>query len=452
MLAGGLGASALVALPDLPLAGRQSVKSSPLPKVPVEPAGKRYVLLYGTVPATLSGGMVAPAISPLSRTKWLPQATPVAVNLAAAPVLSPDQSSAALITVESVTGGATVTLTLVNSAAAAVQKQGTLTISGVPADTNIIATPVFAPGTSTIAVVLGITEPTDRQPAVKKAASTGAPVHFEAVTWVSHHSLAYFDTSTGAFAGPFHLSNAPALALHTAAANSSDLFLWTTAEPQPGSPKGTAVPLPWVSVFPLGSGKARASVPSPAPWPAHEPVVTLASGDIARLANGRSMQVASALTGEVSQTAISALGGLTAKPSPVTMTARPDGTVFIAKPGAGRAVITDPAASFSVKAQVDFPVPAIPAGGPASKAVLSASGQTVYVLGPLNGGGVTAYDVATGKPTGSVGNGTSYTGLYLLPSGNVLATAGNNPRLAYFSPSLEPLGTASTSLQIAAVF
>jgi hypothetical protein len=61
--------------------------------------------------------------------------------------------------------------------------------------------------------------------------------------------------------------------------------------------------------------------------------------------------------------------------------------------------------------------------------------------------------VATGKMTASFSSGnTSYTGLSLLPSGNLLAVTGNNPRLAYFSPTLELLGTANSTLQISAVF
>ncbi len=453
MLAGGLGAGALIALPDLSLAGRQA---SATPPSQIAPAGQRYVLLYGTLPQAPSpGGLIAPAVTPASKGKSVPQATPVALKLGAAPVLSPDQTSIALITINSVTGGQTVTLTLVNSATAAIEKQGTLTVGGIPDGTSIIATPVFAAGTSVIAVVLGITEPTDSQPAVKTDPNTGAAVHFQAVTWVSHHALAYFDTSTGAFAGPFELNNAPALALHTAAANSSDLFLWTTAEPQPvpeDKRRLVAPPVPTVSLFQLGSGTARLSVPAPAPWPQSEPVVTLASGDVARFVNGRTVQVASAKTGTVTQTTISALSASMARPGAVTMSTRPDGTVFLTKPAMGRAVIADPADSFRVKHQIDFPAPAVPGGGPASKAVLSASGQTLYVLGGAKAAGLAAYDVATGKLSASYSKGTTYTGLYLLPSGNLLAVAPANPSLAYFSPALEPLSTASTSIQVAAAF
>ena len=453
ILAGGVGAGALIALPDLSLPSRMGSRAvTSGASAESAKSASRYVLIYGVPASTGPGGSIEAAMSPATKVKTLPQPKAVAAQLAAMPVASPDQESVALVTVDNVTGGANVTLTLVNAASAVVEKKGTLTVTGIADGSSIIVSTVFAPGTTTIALVLGITEPTDRRPAVKKDARTGQKVPFEAVTWVSHHQLAYFDTATGTFSGPFSLNDGPALSLHTAVANSSDLFVWTTAEPQPGTKKGTSAPLPWVSAYPLGTGKARVSVPSPAPWPGGEPVVPLASGDVARFVNGSAVQVASASTAEVTQTKIGALSIPLAKPGAITMTAQSDGSVFIAKPAAGRAVLTDPQNSFRVKAQVDFPAPAYPGGGPATKAVLSASGDTVYVLGGAKTGGVAAYSVATGKMTASYSHSAHYNALYLLPSGDLLAMSAANPRLAFFSPDLEPLGTASTTLQIAAAY
>jgi hypothetical protein len=452
ILAGGAGAGALIALPDLSLAGRTTARSA----APGAAPGSRFVLLYGTPPAEpFPGGSVASALSPATRATSLPAAKPVAMTLAAMPVSSPDQSAVALVTVDDGPGQATVTLTLVDSATATIQKQGSVAITDIADGTNILAKPVFAPGTTTIALVLAITQPSDKRLVTKQDPRTGAAVPMQAVTWTSHHALAYFDTGTGRFTGPFHLDNAPALALTTAAANASDLFLWTTAEPRPDpstKSRPRPAPLPWVSVFPLGSGRARLQVPSSAPWPAGEPVVTLPGGDAARLVNGRTVQVSSARTGEVTQTTIPALNVPRAKPSAVTMQTRPDGTVFLTKPAIGRAIIADPADSFRVTRQVEFPVPATPLGAPSSKAVLSASGDTLYVLGGAKTGGVSAYDVATGALTASYSHGTRYDGVYQLPTGTVLAVSAANPRLTFFSPALSPLGTAETSLQIAAVF
>jgi hypothetical protein len=205
-------------------------------------------------------------------------------------------------------------------------------------------------------------------------------------------------------------------------------------------------------VYPLGSARPRLSVPALAPWPGGEPVVPLPDGDVARLVNGRQLQVCSARTGDVTQLTVQPLNVIRAKPSAVTMQARPDGTLFLTKPGIGRAAVLDPADSFRVKADVSFPVPASPLGAPWSKAVLSASGDTLFVLGAAQAGGIAAYDVATGALTASYSQGHQYSGLYQMPSGTLLAVGPANPRLAFFSPALRPLGTADTNLHVSAVF
>jgi hypothetical protein len=383
-----------------------------------------------------------------------PAPVQVATKLAAAPVSSPDQATTALATVHEVHDGAKVTLTLIDAASAAIAHQGSVTLAGVPKGANILVTPVFAPGSAIIALVLAITVPAGRRKIRKAHQHTGGMTSQWATIWKSHHALAYFDRSSGAFTGPFHLSDEPSLALSTAAANDSDLVLWTTREPQAGDTAETRAQalLSRVSVFPLGSGKARFSGPAPAPWPGGEPVVTLHNGDVARLVRGRDAQVCSARTGNIAELAVAPLSQIRAKPSAVTMQKRPDGTVFMTKPGAGVAVIADPADSFRTKAHVRFPVPASPYGAPWSKAVLAPAGDTLYVLGSAGTGGLCAYDVASGALTASFSEGRHYAGLYQLPSGALLAVGAENPRLAFFSSALSPLGTTDTNLHISAVF
>jgi hypothetical protein len=453
LLAGGIGASALIALPDFTPAGARAAASG-------HSAG-RYVFLYGTLQSASSpGGSVAAAVTPTSRTRSLPAAIPVATSLATAPVLSPDQATVALVTVAAVTangaaGGSKVTLTLVETASAAVARRGSLTITGIPDGTNILATPVFAAGSATIPLVLAITVPTGQRLVRKMDPHTGSTTVRSATTWQTHHALAYFDSATGAFAGPFHLADQPSLALSTAVASAHDLFVWTTREPQPDRTAKThpkPPPLPQLNVYPLGSAKARLSVPAPAPWPGGEPVAALSTGDVARLVNGRCLQVCSARTGEVTQRTVRPLNVIRAKPSAVTMQPRPDGTLFLTKPGIGRAAVLDPADSFRVTAEVSFPVPAAPFGAPWSKAVLSPPGDTLFVLGGARTGGISAYDVATGALTASYSQGQQYAGLYQMPSGTLLAVAAANPRLAFFSATLSPLGTADTNLHVSAVF
>jgi hypothetical protein len=376
------------------------------------------------------------------------------MKLAAAPASSPDHAVTALATVDMVHDGAKITLTLLDATAATVAKQGSVTVTGVPGDAHILVTPVFAPGSAIVSLVLAITVPVGKQMVRKGHPHTGHPVNRLATTWRSHHALAYFDQRSGAMTGPFHLSDEPSLALSTAAANSSDLLLWTTREPQPDDPAAirAQATLSRLSVFPLGSGKARLSASAPAPWPGGEPVATLPTGDVARLVRGRHVQVCSTRTGEVAELEIQAFRQGRAKPSAVTMQARPDGSVFMTKPGAGVAVIADAGDSFRTRSCIEFPPPASPLGAPWSKAVLSPEGETMYVLGPAATGGLCAYHVGSGKLAASYSEGRQYHGLYQLPSGALLATRPENPRLAFFSADLRPLGTADTNLNVSAIY
>ncbi len=448
VLAGGIGAGALLALPDLGMGDRLGARPGKSGR-----AALRYAFLYGTPDPAPSGSLVA-ARFPVSRAASPPTPVPVAIKLAAAPVSSPDQAVTALATVDMVHDGARITLTLLDATSAAVAHRGAVTVPGVPHDANVLVTPVFAPGSAIVSLVLAITAPVGKRLIRKADPHTGSLATRRATTWMSHHALAYFDQRSGAITGPFHLSGEPSLALSTAAANSSDLLMWTTREPQPGDPAEirAQASLSQLTVFPLGSGTARLSVPAPAPWPGGEPVVTLPAGDVARLVRGRDVQVCSARTGEVTELGIPAFSHRRAKPSAVTMQARPDGTVFMTKPGAGVAVIADPADSFRMTAQIRFPPPASPLGAPWSKAVLAPAGDTCYVLGPAGTGGLCAYDVGSGKLVGSYSEGRQYAGLYQLPSGTLLAVRPENPRLVFFSSGLSLLGTADTNLYVSAVF
>ncbi len=454
ILTGGIGAGALIALPDLGLSGHPGTR----PAVS-DGAAFRYAFLYGTPdPGSAPGASVVAVMCPAARSgaRLARRHAPVqvATKLAAAPVSSPDQATTALATVHGVDDGARVTLTLIDAASAAIAQQGSVTVADVPDGANILVTPVFAPGSAIITLVMAITVPASRRMIRKAHPHTGGATSQWATTWRSHHALAYFDRGSGAFTGPFHLSDEPSLALSTAAANDSDLVLWTTREPQPGDSAETRAMalMSRVSVFPLGSGKARFSGPAPAPWPGGEPVVTLPNGDVARMVRGRDVQVCSARTGNVTELAVAPLSRIRAKQSAVTMQRCPDGTVFMTKPGAGVAVVADPADSFRTRAHVRFPVPASPYGAPWSKAVLAPAGDTLYVLGSAGAGGLCAYDVASGALTASFSEGRQYSGLYQLPSGALLAVGTENPRLAFFSSALSPLGTADTNLHISAVF
>lgn len=450
VLAAGAGAGALLALPVMVPASRANAAVGSAAS-----SDSWYAFLFGVPESSpYPGGSFQAAKSPASVSSP-PAPYQVASKLASIPVLSPDATTVAVADVATASSGAKVTLTLMDKATAAVSKRGTLALAGLPSDASILATPVFAPGTTMVALVLAITIPASGGTLRKTDPRTGKVTTGTATSWRTHHALAYFDSSSGAFTGPFDLSDEPSLALTTVAANGTDLFVWTTPEPQPADYSKTSpkpVPVSTVSAFPLGSGKPRFSAPSLLPWPGAEPVVTLASGDIARLVNGRDVQVCSARTGDIVSYTLAPLNVPRPKPSAVTMQARSDGTVFITKPGVGTAIVADPADSFRVKSQVSFPVPQAPGSAPWSKAALSSSGDTLYVVGGLNSGGLSAYDVSTGALTASYSSGgLHYGGLSVLPDGNVLAVGPAHPRLTFFSPTLSRLGDADTSLQIAAV-
>jgi hypothetical protein len=206
-------------------------------------------------------------------------------------------------------------------------------------------------------------------------------------------------------------------------------------------------------VFPLGSGKARLSVPAPGPWPEGEAVAALPTGDIVRLADRRGrLQIYSARTGHVTLADIPALALESARPGAVTMESRPDGLLFVANAAIGRAVIADWAEGFRTVSVIKFPPPAWAASPPLSKAMLSWDGRILYVTGSMGVGGLSAYDVATGGRIAYRSDDTQYTGIYQLPSRTILATKNSNPRLHFFTQGLNPIANADTALNVAAVF
>ena len=128
ILAGGIGTGALIALPDLDLSGHSAVR----PAVSGRDAF-RYAFLYGLPdPGTSPGASVVAVMCPASRSAPRHAPVPVATKLAAAPVSSPDQTTTALATMDKVDNGARVTLTLIDTASAAIAEQGSVTVSRRP--------------------------------------------------------------------------------------------------------------------------------------------------------------------------------------------------------------------------------------------------------------------------------------------------------------------------------
>jgi hypothetical protein len=368
--------------------------------------------------------------------------------------MSKDQSTLALAAKDSPSEPTRVTVTLVDADTAKTVSQGVLDLAALAPDTSVLVTPVFTDHPGQVALVLSISVPSNIENVTMTYPLTGQTITFQSATWTPHHVLAYYNRVTGSFTGPFDLADAPSLMLVSAAANANDLFLWTV-EKVHGNPKRRGQPPPktHLSVFPLGSGKARLSMAVPGPRPQGEPIVTLLTGDVVRLVSRRGhLQAYAARDGHVTDVYLPALDIPLAKIAAVNLQPHADGMLFAACAGAGRAVIVDPAHSFRTVSVIRFPPTAYPATPPLSKAVLSADGKTVYVVGPAGIGGVAAYDAATGALVVSRGHGKTYTGVYQLPSGMVLAISNSSPQLSFFTPALDPVAAAHTPLRVAAVF
>ena len=465
VLAGGAAASVLVALPDtLTAASAQAATgaagatgatgaagAAPAPT----PATPGHFFLYGT-----TGAAAAPALhgwrAQGPRGAARPTPLVVGAELAARPARSTDGATVAFPTVGTAPSGATVTLTLVDAATAAVQTTASLRLPGVPQDSSILVRPVFAPGTATVAVVIAVSVPTQWQ-TFRKASANGSNLVTPTATWTTHHVLAYLDRRTGSFSEPFHLGNAPSLAWTDAVADAENLYLWTMREPavSVGTKQNPLpAPPPHVLTFPLGSGRPTRTARSAGAWPNGATGLVLATGDIARLADGRDLEVYSARTGVSARRKFAEFGSEVARAGATTLHPRPDGTLVVANAAFGRAVVVDPAGAFRTVARVDYGRPRIALGGPDAKTALSPDGRVLYTLGAAGTGGLSAHDLATGELVAAHTDGAHYSGVYQLPSGTLLAVTGTDTgsELRFFSPTLTGLGASGTDMFVAEVF
>ncbi|HEX4833969.1 MAG TPA: hypothetical protein VH478_23085 [Trebonia sp.] len=387
VLLGGLGTTVLRGMPDM--AG------------PAPAAGPRYFFLYGTpgpgspgaagaAPAAGGSGGAGAQLQMLRVTGGTLAPVSVQAGLAATPVLSPDGTLLATAGVTMAAGGARVTVRVLSKVTGTATRTATAAVAGVAADTGILVTPAFSPDSRVVCLVIAVTTRTGRGSARKANFLGGGTRVIETATLRSRHLLAYLDLGTGALSGPYDLGDEGTLALSTAVATTSELFLWTTRDPQAlNAAKGyrAAAPLPGIAVFPFGEREPRLTVPSLGPWPGGEPAVALSSGGassrgtasgntssrgtppagapapgpagegVARLVNARTVQVVAAAGGDLTEFQPAPLSGTVARPSPATMAVRPDGTLLIAKAATGRAVVLDPARGFRVTSDISFPAP-----------------------------------------------------------------------------------------------
>jgi hypothetical protein len=441
LLKGSIGVAVLIAVPQVL---SNTVSAAALTQL-TGSANQGFFYLYGIPDAVTAPTLQAahlPALESLNT---------VGTRLAALPVSSPDQSKLGLVAIEGADAAPAVRVTVVDKGSGQLVSTGTLAMAS-PAGAMLLAKPVFAADSTTLCIVLSITVPTNRGNRTKFDPTTGGTITVPTATWVSHHALAYFNWQTRQFKGPFDLADAPSLALVNAVATDKDLFVWSLSEPAALLAAGKPLAQPQLAAYPLGSGKPRFVAPASDVWPVNdEPVVALGGGRLARLVHGQAIESYSTADGSWTSMALSSLAEGSAKPAPASMHLRNDGLALIAKPVVGQAVLVDMSRSFEVVSKVSFPAPASARGGPSGKVVLSTDGKTLYVLGSAPSGGVAAYDRSTGARVAAHLDGIQYTGLYGLATGVLLATNATSPRLSFFDPGLNPIGTADTNLHVVEV-
>jgi hypothetical protein len=464
-LAGGLGITALVAVPEILLgstayaaqaAGGAAAATTGAAAAATGPGASaassaRHFFLYGTTGANAPSGVQGwQAPAGLGALDTAP--TVVTTNLEAAPVRSPDGSTVALVSKTSAGSASALTLTLVGTGFGAATSSSVLNLPGVSAQASVLATPVFA-GTGTVALVLAVSERSDPR-AVAKTSPFGGTVTTTGYTWTTSHSVAYLDRAAGTFTGPFPLFDAPYLALTDLAADSGHLYLWAVRDyTKMALGKGRANPEVTTEFFavPLGSGTPDLTRVSAGPWPSGAGAQVLANGDVARVVAGRSLEVFAPARGALSLTRIAPMTQVrAAKPGATTFESLPNGTALITNSAFGRATVVDPAAAYSTVSVIDYARVPHPVRG----ATASADGTTLYTLGKV---GLDAYDIATGSLSACYADSESYAGVFQLGSGTLLAvkpTTAPSPqtKLSFFTPSLEPVGSASTSVLVAAVY
>jgi hypothetical protein len=461
LLAGSVGAAALIALPAQAFAAARAASPTGTSSGTSAAALPRFFIYGIPGPAETPGPSVQAASAPGAAVPAAAAPAPllVATQLSAFPAVSPDQRFLALAAVQESAAAMQVAVTVVDASTAGVVARGTLGLPQVASGSMLLVTPVFAAGSATVGLVLSVTVASNARVISKLNPDAGQPRQVPTATWTSHHELAYFDVASQSFTGPFDLADAPSLARVSVVADEKNLYLWTVAETRPAlsatafksQPLIRAVPR--LAAYPLGSGRPLFSVPTADPWPVSgEPVTLLPTGEFARLAYGRTVQVYSPATGQVAEQTIPQLAVPTAKPGAPFMEVQPDGTVLLVNPAVGSAVLADPFRAFREVSVVGFPPPAYPAGGPANKVALSSDGKTLYVLGSAAAGGIAAYDAAAGAMVGSYSHGEHYTGLYRVGGDTLAATGAVNPRLTFFSPALEQLSSLDTELNVTAVF
>ena len=447
VLAGGLGITALIALPDV-LAGSPAYAAQRTAVGGSTPAAPHFFLYGTTGPRTHAG--VEDRKSPGTGAS---SASNVVTGLDLAPVKSADGSTLALVSTSSTGASRSVTLTLVDTQSGATTARKTLALPDASSAASILTRPVFA-GPDTVVLLVAVSEPSQPR-AVRKTPATGRETVTTGYTWTTRHQVAYFDRGRSTFNGPHpvRLGSNPYLALTDAAADSTHLYLWAVQDySRVLLGKGAAHTSLTTEFFaiPLGSGTPAAAAASRGPWPSGANARILATGHVARVLAGRDLELYSPADGSLRTVSLAPMHEVgAAKPGAITLDSLPNGNAVITNSALGRATVVDPAAQFATVVVADYPRVPYPVRG----ASVSADGTTLYTLGARGTGGLNAYRMSDGSLTASYTHGETYTGVYQMAGGNLLTlTAGQQTGLSFFTPGLEPVATAATDVLVAGVY
>jgi hypothetical protein len=125
--------------------------------------------------------------------------------------------------------------------------------------------------------------------------------------------------------------------------------------------------------------------------------------------------------------------------------------VLLANPTIGRAVIANPDDFGNPRSVIAFPAP-VNAAAAGAKVSLSPDGQTLYVIGSPDAGGLAAYDVPSGSPVASYADSTMYSSVYVLPSGTVVGATTNPPLLNFFDSALHLTASVPSAVYAIAIY
>jgi hypothetical protein len=376
---------------------------------------------------------------------------PVADDLACEPILSPDGSMLASVSLTPSTDGPTLTASICTVDTGRVTARSTI-LSGVPDDAYVLISPAITPDNRRLAMVLSITVPIGSTPMVKSDPDSKRTLNELAIAWESHHAILSLDLDSASFSDLIVIDDAPALAKVNVAATDAALYLWWMPEPARMFKDKELIGSfdPHLTVR-SHEGKVLSDDLATPVWPVNDEPIRAFGDRVVRLVGGSTLEIYDGPGATPRLRQVEEVGPVGARPAAAHMFVTRAGHLALNVPVNGRLAILDPANEFAALSVLDYPVPAYAGGAPASKIGLSDDEETAYVPAPAGEAGITAYAVASGKPQFRSETTGTFIGLTAANDGSIVAIADAEPRLNTFDPDLRPLASADVNLHVAAL-